>query len=50
VRWWIESYNGQLVITDLVNAALQRALRDAAIEIPHPIYDINMISDSHIAD
>jgi small-conductance mechanosensitive channel len=50
VRWWIESYNGQLVITDLVNAALQRALHDAAIEIPHPIYDINMISDSHIAD
>jgi small-conductance mechanosensitive channel len=34
VRWWIGSYNAQFVMTDRVNTALRRTLRDAAIEIP----------------
>jgi small-conductance mechanosensitive channel len=50
VRWWIESYNAQLVMTDRVNTTLKRVLRDAGIEIPYPIFNLNVKSNTQTAD
>jgi len=50
VRWWIESYNAQLVMTDRVNTTLKRVLRDAGIEIPYPIFNLNVKSNTKTAD
>ena len=41
-RWWIDSYNNQNSMLTRVNVALLHALDEAGIEIPYPIYDLNL--------
>ena len=42
VQWWIDDVNHQDRVLNRVNAAIERALDEAGIEIPHQTYDLNL--------
>jgi small-conductance mechanosensitive channel len=42
VRWWIENYEYEYAALDLVNAAIQSALDEAAIKIAFTTYDLSV--------
>ena len=42
VRWWIDNYNNEKRMLDRVNAALERALDEAGIELPNTTYDLHL--------
>jgi small-conductance mechanosensitive channel len=46
VWWWIDSVNNLYPILTRVNATLQTALNDAGIEIPFPIYNLNLKTEA----
>jgi small-conductance mechanosensitive channel len=42
VRWWIDDVNDQYFALHRVNAALERALAEAGLDIPFPTYSLNV--------
>jgi small-conductance mechanosensitive channel len=50
VRWWIESYEDTRRIYDRVNTALQHALDEAGIEMPHPTHSLDLRVEPETAD
>ena len=42
VQWWIDDVNHQDRVLNQVNAAFERALDKAGIEIPFRTYDLNL--------
>ena len=42
VHWWIDDVNHQERVLNRVNAAIERALDEAGIEMPHQTYDLNL--------
>jgi small-conductance mechanosensitive channel len=42
VRWWVESIRLERRVRDQVNVAIERALDEAAIDIPFTRYDLNL--------
>ncbi len=46
VQWWIDDVNHQDRVLNQVNSAIEQALDDAGIELPHQTYDLNLKSET----
>ena len=45
VRWWVDNINSQFPVQTDVHLALERALSEAGVATPNPIYDVNVQRD-----
>jgi small-conductance mechanosensitive channel len=50
VRWWIDNYEDEYSALDLVNAAVQSALDEAAIKIAFTAYDLSVTMEGENAN